>query len=208
MNKTVDAEVSVVLFLAVVAAVGVSIGTVGVIYRVIRPFPDAAAHEVVVFIEAVPIFLHRARAYAHRVNIFAEEIGLCLVPCALMRALADIFNLLVRRIHIGNHVVSLALCVYDSLVVGGYFGAHFMHIVIADVLAGVAARLVAQRPHGDARMTPVTHIHSLDPVKVARSPFEVVADFVHVVVRSEARAVSLDIRLVDYVETVYVGERY
>ena len=71
MNKTVNAEVAVVLLFAVVTAVGVFIRAVGVIYRVICPFPDAAAHEIVVFIEAVPVFLHRTGAEAHRVDIFA-----------------------------------------------------------------------------------------------------------------------------------------
>jgi len=55
VNKTVNAEVAVVLLFAVVTAVGVFIRTVGVIYRVICPFPDAAAHEIVVFIEAGPV---------------------------------------------------------------------------------------------------------------------------------------------------------
>ena len=96
----------------------------------------------------------------------------------------------------------------NTLVVSGYLRAGLVQIIVADILACIAARLVAERPHRDARVAPVSVIHSLDPVEVSRSPLEIVAYLVYIIVRSEKCAVSFDIRLVDYIKTVCVGKSY
>ena len=171
----------------------------------IRPFPNAAAHEILIFIEYLPIFLKSAGAYAHCMSVFAKEEGLrgvTLASCVFAASL----DVCVVCIHFGYHVVAVTSSPDNALIVDGYLRAAFMQEVVALILAGISARLVAERPHDDACAASVALIHSLDSVKVSRRPLEVMADKVNVVVRGAAAAVSFDICFIYHIEAVNVAE--
>ena len=56
-------------------------------------------------------------------------------------------------------------------------------------------------------MASVTQIHSLDSVKISRSPFDIAADKVDIIMRSGGTAVSFNIRFINDIKTVDVAER-
>ena len=82
VDKPVRAERSVVWILVMVAAVGeeadalaVRADAVGVLpHALVDPVPDAAARELVVLVEEVPVFLQVAHPVAHRALVFHLEV--------------------------------------------------------------------------------------------------------------------------------------
>ncbi len=146
IEKTVNAEVAVVMLLPVVAAVGVSVrvfGVVGgVIDRVVSPLPDEAAHELVTGVEDVPILLHAAGTYAHGMDIFAKDFGLACKRLAPLFA-DHLSEPVVAGVHLGDDIIGMTPCIDYSLVVNGNV-AYGFKIAVALVVALVAARLVAQ----------------------------------------------------------------
>ena len=91
----------------------------------------------------------------------------------------------------------------------GNFGIDFFEKIIADVLTLVAARLVSETPHRNARVVFVTLVHSLHSVEVMRSPLDVVAQAVRIVgaVRNGVKAVGFDICFVNGIQSVQVAHR-
>ena len=79
IKKAVYTKVSVVIFFAVISAVGIFIFCIFIVNAVIRPLPDAAARKLVVVIDKLPVILKRARADAHCMAVFAKEIRLVLI---------------------------------------------------------------------------------------------------------------------------------
>ena len=91
----------------------------------------------------------------------------------------------------------------------GDFGIDFFEEIIADILAFIASRFVAEAPHGNAGMVFIPLIHSSDPVKIMLSPFYIVAESVGIIcaVRHGVKAVCFNIRLINSIKTVYVAHR-
>ena len=89
------------------------------------------------------------------------------------------------------------------------FGIDFFKKIIADVLTFIAARLVTETPHGNARVVFVSFVHSPDSVEVMRSPLDVVAQAVRVVgaVRHGIKAVGFNVGFVNGIKAVKVAHR-
>ena len=100
----------------------------------------------------------------------------------------------------------------NALIVNGNFGVDFLEEIIADILAFVAARFVAEAPHGNAGVVLIPFIHSFDPIKIMVSPFNVIAESVGVIcaVRHGVKAVGFNIRFINGIKPVNVahGQKY
>ena len=196
------------LLLAVVTAVGVFQRPVLVINGVIGPLPDTAAHEVVVFIEMLPVLLERAGTHAHCVSIFAQEERAILIEFTVPCALTDFFNIVLMSVHFRGDIIGVSRRSDNALIVDRYFRADLMQKIVAFVLTCPSLSLVAERPHYNARMAAVTVIHTADPVKIAGCPFFIVAYEFRIIVRLTADAMCLDIRFVHNINSVYITQGY
>ena len=202
-EQSVHTEIAVVVVFAVVAAVG--IGAVGVLDRVVAPLPNAAAHRAVAAIDRLPIAFERTGTDAHRVRIFAHKVGFGIKSRGGV-AVSIFVDELGRRIHLRDDVIGEPRRAHNSLVVHGY-GRKLFEARIAVVLIAPAARLVAERPHHDAGIVLVALVHTLHSVPIKLLPCGMVADRVGgVAIFTRARAVCLDVRLVDDVKTEIVGD--
>ena len=200
VEETVHAEVSVVGPFPVIAAVAVA--AVGVEHRVIDHLPHAAAQEIVVGVDELPVGLGVAGAHAHGVGVLAEEVG----PVVQRRVLAPMLghgqHVLGLRVHLAAHVVGLSPAVDDGLVVDGQGGPGLEPAVHGVGVFG-AAGLVAQGPHQDTAV-PVELVPAIepgDPVQIPGLPAGVVGD--QIVARGQMvgpGAVGLQVVFVDDVE--------
>ena len=212
IEKPVNTEIAVVHFLFVVAAVGVFITvTVAffVVHRVVTPFPNTAAHQLVAGIKYLPVILQPTGTDAHRVRIFTKVKRFALVFVAA-GAVAVFDNVGNTGVHFRNHVVSRARGADNALVMHRDFRADLFEVFVAFVLVVVAAGLVAERPHGDRRVVAVAQIHPADAVDIPRLPLRVVADEIRLIelVRPDrARAVGFNVRFVNNIKPEYIRQR-
>ena len=88
-------------------------------HRVIYHLPHAAAHQVVILIDLLPVGLGVAGADAHGVGVLAQEVGPVVQLLLLAAVLAHLVHLLHRGVHLRAHVVGHALAVHGALVVHG-----------------------------------------------------------------------------------------
>ncbi len=208
VEHAVDTEVAVVDILPVVAAVGV--GAVRVEDRMVHHLPDAAADQVVVAVDLLPVGLRVAGTDAHGVRVFAHEVRAVVHRGLFALVLADVAQLFDRRVHVGADIVGDALAVYRALIVdrqGGLRlqpGVHGVRVV-------VATGLVAEGPHDDRRVRAdlVPLVEALDAFHVPGQPCRVMRDGVVVagcLQLHDGRAVGLEVVLVDDVDAEFVGE--
>ena len=170
----------------------------------IHHFPDAAAKQIVVTIDQLPVILHTAGADAHCVGIFAEEIRPVIqlfFPSCMggnLRHLCD------GRIHFTSHVIGMPDGMNDALIMNRQIGM-LLDPCVHTVRIAIAARLVAKAPHDDGSMRPVPVIDPADPVKVAGRPLRVVGDEAeHRRKRHGLGTVGLQICFVHNVDTVFI----
>ena len=206
IKDAVDAEISVVLPLAVVAAVGEA--AVGMAHRVIDHLPDAAAHEIVVGVDFLPVGLGIAGTDTHRVRVLAKEVRPVIERRLLAAVLADLMYILHARVHLAADIIGDALAVHRTLVVHRQCGVR-LQIVVHRVGIRIAAGLVAERPHDNGRIGVklIALIEPRDAVEIARLPLGIVAD--GVVGRRDLMrpgAVRLQIVFVDDIDPVFVGQ--
>ena len=172
--------------------------------------PDAAADQVVVAVDLLPVGLRVAGADAHGVRVFAHEVRAVVHRGLFALVLADVAQLFDRRVHVGADIVGDALAVYRALIVdrqGGLRlqpGVHGVRVV-------VAAGLVAEGPHDDRRVRAdlVPLVEALDAFHVPGQPCRVMRDGVVVagcLQLHDGRAVGLEVVLVDDVDAEFVGE--
>ena len=197
IHQTVDAEVAVGgHILPEVAAVGVELPALRVRRQqtLIHPVPDAAALQLRVLVDGVPVVGEAAAAVAHRVRILAhnERAGL---------RLAGITGEVVRRGVHNGHDVGVAV-VKGALVLHGTGAVLALQPVVGGLVADTVARLVAQRPDNDARVVLVTLVHIADTRH--RSLLEV--STLRQRLLSVALRVRLGVGLVDDVEAVVVAQ--
>ena len=98
VNKSVNTEAAVMSPFTVVAAVSEFKLAVGVIYSVVCPFPDTAAHKIIILIEKLPIFFKSSGTYTHCMGVFTKEEGLGGVFFS-SGVLAGLFNIIMICIH-------------------------------------------------------------------------------------------------------------
>ena len=146
VEQAVHAEVPVVLPFPVVAAVGIA--SVGVEDGVIHHLPDAAAHQIVVFVDLLPIGLCVAGADAHCMGVLAEEVGAVVERPFLPPVLADGPDLFHGRVHLAADVIGDPLVVDDALIVDGQAGVG-LEIGVHRIRVAVSAGLVAEGPEDD-----------------------------------------------------------
>ncbi len=181
----------------VVAAVRPERAPVGGARRepLVHPVPDEAALQLGMRIDHVPVVLQVADAVAHRVRVFAHDERPVAPRLHVRQQPLD------RRVHRRDEVRVRPLA--GPLVhhrprgvapVDPGRGRHVVHAV---------ARLVAQRPDDDRRVVLVALDHPHHPVEMRRLPGRVVAQRR---VGMVAHPVRLDVRLVDDVEPVLVGQ--
>ena len=115
IEHPVHAEVPVVLPLPVVAAVGEA--AVLVQHGMVRHLPDAAAHEVVVPVDLLPVGLRVSGADAHGVGILAHEIGPVVEGLLLSLMLAHVVQHFDAGVHLAAHVIGDLFAVNGALVV-------------------------------------------------------------------------------------------
>ena len=159
----------------VIAAIGVA--AVLVQHGVIDHLPHAAAHQIIVLVDLLPVGLRVAGADAHGVRILAHEIGAIVewfLPAAMF---AHIMHHLHRRIHFAAHIVGNALAMHGALIMHGQVRV-LMQVLRHGVGVVVAARLIAQAPHKDAGVAVnlVALIQAGNAVDVARLPLHIMAD--------------------------------
>ncbi len=224
IDETVHAEVAVVGGVAEVAAVGVMRVGKGIVADgkgVIDELPDATAHEAVLGVNEVPVFLQAPGAVAHGVGVLAEVQRLGEQVAVEIRAP----NFIGRGVHTALHIdvialegvpdllVGLALQILPDAVgvaAGGVLGVNqALGVTAVEILAHEAmilahARLVAHRPHQDARMVLVPLEHPLGAVKIGIGPLVTVGK--NVPVTHRGGTVGLDVGLVDEVEAEFVAE--
>ncbi len=178
--------------------------------RLVGPVPDAAARERAIGAEDLPVAAEIAERIAHRVRVFAEEERLARglprktggLRQSRASALAHLAALAERRdghvhraVEIGQPV---PLLIEDRArrVSRAHGGSRLRE-------AGPAARLVAERPHHDARMVRIIR----DLPHVARDdrrlPLRPPADALALILPETVR---LDVRLGDHVEPVAVAQ--
>ena len=212
IEKTVHTEIAVVHFFLVVAAVGIFVTvavTFFVVHRVVTPFPNTAAHQLVAGIKYLPVILQPTGTDAHRVRIFTKVKRFALVFVAA-GAVAVFDNIGNAGVHFRNHVISRARGADNALVMHRDFRADLFEICIAFVLVVVAAGFVAERPHRNRRVVAVTQIHPADAVDIPRLPLRVVAYQIRLIelVRSDrARAVRFNVRFIHNVKPEYIRQR-
>ena len=200
-DDAVDAEVQIIRLIAKISAVRGTRGAVGetLTEAVVPELPDEAALQSVEALDRVPVVGEAAVAVAHRVRVLAHDEGhlgrfLPLGPAD------DVGDLRVHRAeHIGGRLRAVPVEEDRTFVVQWP-----ARVVAADpcrqrVVRSAVPRLVAERPHDDARMVLVALHHpraTVDPhVHVLR-----------VVAEAEDVRVGLDVRLVDDVEAELVAQ--
>ena len=200
-DHAVDAEVHVVRLIAEVAAVRGTRRAVGELLTeaVVPELPDEAALQSVEALDRVPVVGEAAVAVAHRVRVLAHDEGhlgrfLALGPAH------DVGDLRVHRAeHVGGRLRAVPVEEDRTFVV-----QRPARVVAADpcrerVVRGAVARLVAERPHDDARMVLVALHH-------ARAAVDPRVHVLRVVAEAEDVRVGLDVRLVDDVEAELVAQ--
>ncbi len=190
-----------------ISAIGIAVfGAFRLQDGVIRPLPDAAAHQTVTGEDGIPVFLQAAGADAHGVRVFAQEEGL-FPQLLFLTPFADFAHMIDVRIHFRDHVIGNAPGADHTLIVHRNFRAHPMQVFAAGILVFPAPGLIAERPQDDTGMVAVAQVHAFYAVKVMIDPLFIVADPVRPVNGVAAGAMSFDIRLVDHIETVKIAQR-
>ena len=197
IHQTVDAKVAVGgHILPEVAAVSVELPALCILRQqtLIDPVPDAAALQLRVLVDSVPVVGEAAAAVAHRVRVLAHN------ERTLLR-LAGVAGEVVRRgVHDGHNVgvavVEGALVLHRAAAVLG------LQPVVGGLVADTVARLVAQRPDNDARVVLVALVHIADTRH--RSLLEVST------LRQRLLAVALRVRLriglVNDIQTIVITQ--
>ncbi len=199
-----------------IAAVRPLILCVLVVYRMIRPFPNTTAHELVGRIEQLHILIKTAGTYAHSVSVLALEERFSYVFISRSVAenvlhsrlfIADITHKIGSCIHVRYDVVSPPFAPVYALVMDGYFAVELFEIVVTNVLTLISARLVTERPHCYRRMILIPSEHSLNSVEIMIRPLHIVTEPIGIIrrMRYSVKAVRLYIRLVYDVESVDVA---
>ena len=175
IKEPVHAEVAVVLPLPVVTAVGVA--SVLVQHRVVHHFPDAAADQVVVSVDLLPVGLGISRSDAHGMRVFAQEIRPVVERFLLSLMDSDVMDHLNARIHLAADVVGDPAAVDGALVVDRESGVR-LQVVVHRVGVGISAGFISQAPHHDGRVgvDAVPQIQPLDAVHVMRPPLRIVGN--------------------------------
>ncbi len=106
-----------------------------------------------------------------------------------------------------NYVVSPTLRATYRLVMHGYIDVLlFFEILIAVILTLISSGFVTQRPHYDGYAVPVAIIHPLNSVFIMLLPSKVVTYHIRSIKPQIVQsAVSLDVRFVNYIQTVIVS---
>ena len=160
---------------AVVAAIGIA--AVLVLHGVIDHFPDAAAHEVRIGEDFLPVRFRVARAHTHGMRILAHEVGAVIEACLLAAVLAHVVHHLHRRVHFAADIIGLALAVDGALIVHGQGGMR-LQVVIHGIRIVETAGLIAQGPHEDGgiRVNLVALIKPGDAVDIVAFPLGIMGD--------------------------------
>ena len=184
----------------------------------VNKIPDEAACKVVVFFKGVHVFLKIAEAVFHCVRVFAKNNGLCVKllcnglvvggkgVCNVVKgadcdrlALSELFKVLFVRIHAADNValgeVKVALIVELPCSVKAHGG-----LLHAQEVAAVAG-LVAETPHENAGVVPVSEHHSFHAVNNGLCPHRVVAGNA-----LAAHAVGFKVTFVHYPEAVFIAK--
>ena len=117
IEHTVNAEIAVMLPLAVVPSVG--IGSVRMENRMVHHFPDTAAHQIIIVIDFLPVCFGIAGTHTHGVGIFTEEIRPVVEALLFSAVLADPVHLLHRWVHLAAYIIRLPFAVDSALVMHG-----------------------------------------------------------------------------------------
>ena len=172
----------------------------------IAKIPDKAALIERLALRQLRVLVHTAAAVAHCVRILTTDKGL--VPVLLEERL-DVRRL---RIHLTFHIARcrIAAIPENPLVVDEACGVDAAKVFAHLVDVTPAAGLVAARPDEDARVVLVPLVHRLCTVKHSGQPLCTIAGHGMLVLRTcsvlHPRAVRLEIRLIDHVESVDIAQ--
>ena len=174
--------------------------------RLIAEVPDKAALIERLALCQLRVLVHAAAAVAHRMHVLTRDKRL--VPMLLQKGL-DVRRL---RIHLALHIARhrIAAIPENSLVVHESRGVSTAEVRAHLVDIAPAAGLVAARPDQDARMVLVALVHRLCTVEHGGQPLLMIARQTVRILFTRAvphpRAMRLEIRLVDHIETVKIRE--
>ena len=200
IGQGVHAEAAVVGPFAEVAAVGVVLLTVFFLHQaMVGPLPDAAAHQLGIGLEGLPVGFQQAGALTHGVAVFALEQGLFRIA----------FRVVLHERNIGVHAAGHVggegfLFPLVTLIVNGPGGIDFADGLGHGLMAAAVAGFVAQAPHENAGVVAVAHHHAHAAVHELGLPFRVLGDVV--VVADVGDAVALDVRFIHHIQTILVAK--
>ena len=144
IDQSVHTEVAVMNKFAVISAIGIAIFCpLRVQNGMIRPLPNAAAHQPVAGEHGIPIFREAARANPHGVRIFTHKERL-FAQLLFLTAFAYFTHMVDMRIHFGDHIVCKASGADHAFVMHRNLRADVMQVFAAGILILPASRLVAQ----------------------------------------------------------------
>ena len=143
----------------------------------IHHLPDAATHQIVIAIDFLPVCFRIPGADSHSMCIFTEKIRSVIQAFLLPAVLANHVHLRHGRIHFTADIIRLSPAVDSAFIVHRQWRT-CLQIVIHGIRVAVSAGLVAQRPQDNCcvAMQFIPLIQVLNPVKITRTPFRIMAD--------------------------------
>ncbi len=187
---------------SVIAAIGPVLHAVLILLgeALVDPVPDESALQVGIFVDALPLQPQRSRRVAHRVSVLRRHDGA--VGAAASDALEPARARVLRHVHVAVPL-PLRAFVTDGAVHAALAVLLVGYELVSQIEVVAVARLVAERPDGDAGVVLVDFVHVVDAVEVRRFPCGVVCERT-ALVEAVTHSVRLDVGFAIDIQAYFV----
>ncbi len=189
---------------SVIAAIGPVLHAVLILLgeALVDPVPDESALQVGIFVDALPLQPQRSRRVAHRVSVLRRHDGA--VGAAASDALEPARARVLRHVHVAVPL-PLRAFVTDGAVHAALAVLLVGYELVSQIEVVAVARLVAERPDGDAGVVLVDLVHVVYAVEMRRFPRGVVCERA-ALVEAVTHSVRLDVGFAIDIQAYFVAQ--
>ena len=144
IKDAIHTEIAIMHPFTMIPSIGIA--AIRLLDRVIYHFPHTATHQVVIFVDFLPIAFGISRADSHRMRIFTQKIRPVVQALLLPSMLSHFMHIMDTRVHFAAHIIGLTARMDRAFIMNRKLAALFQE-AIHRVCIIISSCLIAQRPH-------------------------------------------------------------